>query len=423
MISIKKLYDLFKLHPTVSTDSRNIPPSSLYFALRGERFDGNLYAEEALSKGAAFAVVDNKEISVNPSNAQRIIFVDNVLKTLQALAHYHRQELSIPIIAITGSNGKTTTKELITTALATKYRVYSTRGNLNNHIGVPLTLLEMSPATEIGVVEMGANAQGEIAFLCTIAEPNAGIITNIGRAHLEGFGGEEGIRKGKGELFDYLQSTGGEVFVAKEDTVLSQMVTQRDRLNSVIYSVDLSNGIQHNLEGEYNLKNIAAAVAIAQHYDVSMSDINIAIAAYTPTNNRSQLQLTQHNRLIVDCYNANPSSMEVAITNLANDNNSDYPKKAMILGDMFELGEWSLQEHERIIKRAEQMPQTLTILVGKEFGRACRALYGKKEPCNITSYTSTNELIEMLPKLNIHGYTALIKGSRAMTLEKIINIL
>ncbi|MFI3277269.1 MAG: UDP-N-acetylmuramoyl-tripeptide--D-alanyl-D-alanine ligase [Rikenellaceae bacterium] len=422
-MSIKELYDIFRSHPRISTDSRNITESSLYFALRGDRFNGNLFAEEALSKGAAYAIVDDKSLKIDPANSQRIIIVDDALKTLQALARHHRQVLSIPIIAITGSNGKTTTKELITASLATKYRVYSTRGNLNNHIGVPLTLLEMTPSTEIGVVEMGANAQGEIALLCSIAQPSAGIITNVGRAHLEGFGGEEGIRRGKGELFDYLQSTGGEAFFAQEDGVISQMAESRNGLNIVDYSTNLSNGIQHSLEGEYNLKNIAAAVAIAQHYNTAREDIDRAIAAYRPTNNRSQLQLTPRNRLIVDCYNANPSSMDVAITNLATDSYAEHSKKMMILGDMFELGEWSTQEHQNIVRRAEQMPHVRTVLVGEEFSQSFKTLHDAEQPSNIEIFNSTEELLRTLPEIELKGYTILIKGSRAMALEKIINIL
>ena len=262
---MSSLYELYLRHPRISTDSRRIEPDSVFFALRGASFDGNRFAADALEKGAAYAVVDDPSLpNTRPDKADRLIVVDDALQTLQALAREHRRELGLPILAITGSNGKTTTKELVSRVLAEKYEVYATRGNLNNHIGVPLTLLAMTRDVEFGIVEMGASACGEIALLCSIAEPNYGIVTNIGRAHLEGFGGPEGVRRGKGELYDWLARTGGRVFVPANDPVLMSMAAERETLAAECYPTTLADGVEHHLEGDYNRFNVAAAVAVGR---------------------------------------------------------------------------------------------------------------------------------------------------------------
>ncbi len=313
---INKLYEIFLSQRTISTDTRSLPQGAIFFALKGDNFDGNKYAIQALEAGASYAVVDDNSLLESESQyTNRLFLVDDVLSALQDLARCHRQHLSIPIVAITGSNGKTTTKELTTRVLAHKYNVYATKGNLNNHIGVPLTLLAMDDTTQIGIVEMGASSCGEIELLCSIAQPNFGLINNIGRAHLEGFGGADGVQRGKGELYDFLAENGGRAVVASQDATLANMAVQRANMNSTYYSFDLADGIQHNLEGDYNLKNIAAAVAIGQLFDVEMDLILKAIEEYRPQNNRSQRTDTVSNSIIVDCYNANPSSMELSIAN------------------------------------------------------------------------------------------------------------
>ncbi len=296
------LYDLFCRHPRIATDTRRIEPGSLFFALRGATFDGNKFAAEALAKGAAYAVVDDPAAAAD----ERIVLVDNVLEALQELAREHRRALGIPILAVAGSNGKTTTKELVSRVLAEGFEVCATQGNLNNHIGVPLTLLSMTREVQFGVVEMGASACGEIARLAAIAEPNYGILTNIGRSHLEGFGGPEGIRRGKGELYDFLAAHGGRVFVREEDPVLTEMVAERSGLACEPYSERLADGIESRLAGDYNRYNIAAAVAIGRYFDIDEERMRHAIASYTPDNNRSQRLETARNTLVVDCYNANP---------------------------------------------------------------------------------------------------------------------
>ncbi len=303
------LYDLFCRHPFVSTDTRRIEPGSLFFALRGATFDGNRFAAEALARGAAYAVVDDPAAVTD----ERTLLVSDTLEALQELAREHRRALGIPILAVAGSNGKTTTKELVSRVLAEGFEVCATRGNLNNHIGVPLTLLSMTRDTQFGVVEMGASACGEIARLAAIAEPNYGILTNIGRSHLEGFGGPEGIRRGKGELYDFLASNGGRVFVREEDPVLTQMVAERPGLAAEPYSERLAEDIESRLAGDYNRYNIAAAVAIGHYFDIDDERIRHAIGSYDPDNNRSQRLDTGRNTLIVDCYNANPSSMRAAV--------------------------------------------------------------------------------------------------------------
>ena len=314
--SISDLYALFHRHPHVSTDTRRIEPGSIFFALRGATFDGNRFVNEALAKGAAWAVADDPAAAGTDA---RVLVVDDTLRTLQELARTHRRTLGIPILAVAGSNGKTTTKELTSRVLGSRFALHATRGNLNNHIGVPLTLLAMTPDTEFGIVEMGASACGEIAGLASIAEPDYGILTNIGRAHLEGFGGPEGVRRGKGELFDYLAAHGGLAFVPEEDAILVAMAAERPSLCVERYSRTLADNIPSHLEGEYNRYNIAAAAAIGRHFGISDADIRRAVAGYIPDNNRSQRTETRRNTLIVDCYNANPSSMRASVANFLNE--------------------------------------------------------------------------------------------------------
>lgn len=342
---MSELYDIFRRHPRISTDTRRIEPGSVFFALHGATFDGNRFAADALSKGAAYAVVDDPAAVIG----DRTVLVGDTLEALQELAREHRRELAIPILAISGSNGKTTTKELVSRVLAERFEVYATHGNLNNHIGVPLTLLAMTRDTEFGVVEMGASACGEIALLASVAEPNYGILTNIGRAHLEGFGGPEGIRRGKGELLDYLAANGGRAFVPREDQVLTNMAAERDGLAAEYYSVALADGIAHHLEGDYNRFNIAAAVAVGRYFDIDGERIRHAVGSYMPDNNRSQRTETKRNTLIVDCYNANPSSMRASVLNFLAEPAGGRSRRVLILGDMLELGAWSEQEHRDIV--------------------------------------------------------------------------
>lgn len=345
---IERLYEIFCTSKGVQTDSRKVQKGEIFFALRGDNFDGNRYATAALEKGAVAAVVDDESVAVD----ERYVVVPNVLTALQELAHHHRKTLSIPFLAITGTNGKTTTKELTAAVLSKRYRTCYTQGNLNNHIGVPLTLLSIPLDAEFAIIEMGASARGEIALLANVAEPDFGLITNIGRAHLEGFGGVEGIRKGKGELYDYLAAHGGMALYRKDDDELDAMVAEREGLKNVGYSMQLAEGVVSNLVGDYNRFNIAAALAVGDYFGVAKEDALRAIAEYQPSNNRSQSQKTERNLLTVDCYNANPSSMGVAIANHAMTSHAEYPHKVLILGDMLELGEWSAEEHSRILAEA-----------------------------------------------------------------------
>lgn len=424
------LYDLFAEHPRISTDSRRIVPDSIFFALRGTSFDGNRFAAEALAQGAVYAVVDDPAVAARGDG--RLILVTDVLEALHGLAREHRRELGIPILAITGSNGKTTTKELVSRVLAERFEVYATHGNLNNHIGVPLTLLSMTRNTEFGVVEMGASACGEISLLCSVAEPNYGLITNIGRAHLEGFGGPQGVRRGKGELFDYLARNGGRAFVLKEDDALVSMAAEREPLAAEYYSVSLGEGIENHLEGDYNRTNIAAAVAVGRYFDVDDERIRHAIAGYRPDNNRSQRTETARNTLVVDCYNANPSSMRAALTNFRNEPLAGRVGKVLILGDMLELGDWSQDEHEAILRLALEVPGARVLLVGSEFSAVCgtvglsaSAESSAQEPSSgpISLFPSRDELEACLEEHPISDALVLIKGSRGIGLERIVELL
>lgn len=426
------LYSIYKKHPVICTDTRKISAGCLFFALKGDNFDGNTFASQALNEGAAFVVIDNPGYVQN----QQTILVGNVLETLQQLANYHRRQLSIPFIGITGTNGKTTTKELIKSVLSVKYKTYATQGNLNNHIGVPLTLLAIDKSVEVAIVEMGANHQKEIESLCKIAEPDLGLITNVGKGHLEGFGGFEGVKKGKGELYDFLKQSGGRVFLNKDSSHLMDMAAQRQLENVFYYStasdsdlkgeliesdpfltIDwISDSERHrvktNLTGPYNLENILVAIAIGRHFELSPDEINEGISAYIPGNNRSQITKTEDNTLICDYYNANPSSMAAALDNFAS---ISAGKKVLILGDMFELGDESYDEHKAIAEKALQLNADRKILIGKAFYQC------KTEGASF--YESTDEALENIKSNSVTGATVLIKGSRGMRLEKLAGVL
>ena len=414
---MSELYDIFRRHPRISTDTRRIEPGSVFFALHGATFDGNRFAADALSKGAAYAVVDDPAAV----SGDRTVLVGDTLEALQELAREHRRELAIPILAISGSNGKTTTKELVSRVLAERFEVYATHGNLNNHIGVPLTLLAMTRDTEFGVVEMGASACGEIALLASIAEPNYGILTNIGLAHLEGFGGPEGVRRGKGELFDFLAANGGHAFVPADDEILTGMAAERDSLAVEYYSASLADGIENHLEGSYNRFNIAAAVAVGRYFDVPDERIRHAIAGYVPDNNRSQRIGTSRNTLVADCYNANPSSMRASVGNFLAEPLEERQRRVLILGDMLELGDWSEREHAAIIEMAAQDPEAELLLVGPEFAKAYDGLAEK--PANVTLCPTRDDLISLLKVSPVEHSLVLVKGSHGMGLEQALEAL
>ena len=415
-MNLEELYTAFTNSTGVTTDSRKIEKGAMFFALHGASFDGNDYAIQALEQGASIAVIDRRDIlENNPDNSDKLFLVEDTLEALQALAREHRRELAMPIIAIAGSNGKTTTKELVSRVLAEKFEVSTTKGNLNNHIGVPLTLLSMSGETEFGVVEMGASAQGEIALLCSIAEPNYGILTNIGLSHLEGFGGVEGIRKGKGELFDYLDENGGRAFVPQEDATLCEMASEREDLAVEHYSRTVAEGFESNLTGDYNRYNIAAAVAVGRYFGINDRHIAEAILSFKPDNNRSQAVKTERNSLVVDCYNANPSSMEVALDNIST---MEAEHKVLILGDMLELGEWSEEAHCNILRKADKVASKI-ILVGGEFAKA-HSIVGEELESDYALYPTTAEALVALDESPICNSLILLKGSRGIALEKLI---
>ena len=414
------LYDIFRDSTGVTTDSRAISEGALFVALRGASFDGNRFAVDALNKGAAYAVVDDATVIEQAPEelTDRLFLVEDTLCALQDLAREHREVLGIPILAVAGSNGKTTTKELVSRVLAERFEVATTKGNLNNHIGVPLTLLAMSAETEFGVVEMGASAQHEIELLCSIAEPNYGILTNIGLSHLEGFGGVEGIRKGKGELFDHLDANGGRAFVPQEDATLCDMVAEREDLAVEYYSRTIAEGFESNLTGDYNRHNIAAAVAVGRYFGIDDIHIASAILSFVPDNNRSQAVKTEHNSLVVDCYNANPSSMEVALDNIAT---MEAEHKLLILGDMLELGEWSEEAHCNILRKADKVASKI-ILVGGEFAKA-HSIVGEELESDYALYPTTAEALVALKEKPIRNTLILLKGSRGIALEKLIETL
>lgn len=423
MISIEELYNIYNSHPIISTDTRNITRDSLFFALKGDHFNGNDFAKKALENGASYAICD--EITESDS---RVIRVENVLKTLQELAIYHRNTLKIPIIGITGTNGKTTTKELLYTILKTKYSVLATRGNLNNHIGVPLTLLSITNDHEIAIIEMGANHMGEIADLCKISKPTHGIITNIGKAHLEGFGSIEGVIKAKRALYDYVIENNGTLIVDSDNELLLMLSENANRflygeksgnivgtisINAPLISVLLEEKdtqINTQLVGIYNLKNILAAIATGRLFNIDLEIIAKALSSYQPQNNRSQLIEGKNNTIIMDAYNANPSSMVESLNNLQNISHNN---KVIILGDMLELGTESTKEHQKIIDKIKEMNLSQSILIGE-----CFSKFPKSE--TIQAFLSTSDAIQFLEKNPILKALILVKGSRGLKLENLL---
>ena len=426
--SIEALYSIYTKHPSVVTDTRKLKLGDLYFALKGPNFNGNVFALQALEQGAAYAIVD-EEIPNSSAFQERILFVDDVLTTLQALAKYHRQEFNIPFIAITGSNGKTTTKELVYAVLASHFKTYTTQGNLNNHIGVPLTLLSIPKDAEMAVIEMGANHLHEIESYCSYTLPTHGMITNCGKAHLEGFGSEAGVKKGKGELFDFLSAHNGTAFVMEDYDYLQTMSNKIPNVigygqhngqiqgeaidHNGMLTVKINKGIdidqiQTNLVGGYNLPNVLAAVAIGQEFKVPNDKIKSAIENYIPTNSRSQLLTWNNNKVILDAYNANPSSMKLAVENFAKINKEN---KIVCLGGMRELGADTLMEHQLLIDQLNQTNWENVLLVGSEF-----------KPCvhNYLYFDTVQEAKAWLHAQTLKGYTLLIKGSRGIQMEQLI---
>ncbi|MFK7772730.1 MAG: UDP-N-acetylmuramoyl-tripeptide--D-alanyl-D-alanine ligase [Saprospiraceae bacterium] len=434
MDEIEFIYTLFQKHPKVITDSRKIEKGCLFFALKGDRFNGNEYAQEAILKGASYAIIDEEKYK----KSDETVLVDDVLLTLQKLATFHRRRMIIPIIAITGSNGKTTTKELISVVLNSQYNCHFTKGNLNNHIGVPLTLLELTPEHEVAIIEMGANHVGEIDFLCKITEPTHGIITNIGKAHLEGFGGIEGVKKGKSELYKFIQWQNGVAFVNMNESFLSELsegITKRvfykesknpDPLEAP-YETTLFQespfvkigfldnnqeliSIQSQLIGLYNFNNIMTAASIGRYFRVRPKRIKEAIENYIPSNNRSQLVEKSTNTYILDAYNANPTSMKNALVNFGQ---IDANRKVAILGDMLELGKYSDEEHLKIAQQAIELKLDQVVLVGEEF------LKVKIE--GVQHYEDVNDLKESFAKKDFQNTHFLIKGSRGIKLEEFLS--
>ena len=427
-MSIIDLYDLVIHNPQITTDSRNCPKGSIFFALKGDKFDGNQYAGKALASGCVYAVIDNPDYYIG----ERTILVDNVLKTLQQLAHHHRKVLGLPIIGITGTNGKTTTKELLAAVLSTKFNLLYTEGNFNNHIGVPLTLLRLTHDHEMAVIEMGASHPGDIKELVDIVHPNYGIITNVGRAHLEGFGSFEGVIRTKGELYDYIRRSKGKIFIKKENEYLQSIAKGIEQItygngddafaSGQVVSCDpflvfnwKQQGKLHTVEthmiGSYNLDNVLAAVAVGRFFKIPAERISRAIAAYEPTNNRSQFKKTDNNELIIDAYNANPSSMKVALDNFIT---MPVQPKAIILGDMRELGPTSDELHAEVVEQIKKGQFDKVFLCGEHFSKV-----GKE----FSPFATTEAMVEELRKQPLKGYHILIKGSHSMGLEKLADIL
>lgn len=423
-MTIPELYKVYLSANAVCTDTRAIQKNDLFFALKGDNFDGNKFAQQAIESGAGFAVIDNPEFQT-----EKTILVDDVLTALQSLSSYHRDQLKIPVIGLTGSNGKTTTKELIAAVLSTTFKTAFTKGNLNNHIGVPLTLLSINASHQMAVIEMGANHQKEIEFLCSLCKPDYGYITNFGKAHLEGFGGIEGVIKGKTELYSFLKKNSKKVFVNNEDPIQVEksegitkitfgesgadiLVKQLNPGASELQAEYHGQTIKSNLTGSYNFPNMSAAIAMGEHFGIDASKIKEGIENYFPSNNRSQVTKTERNTLIVDAYNANPSSMEAAIKNLEAFNAEN---KWAVLGDMFELGEHSSEEHQKIADLASKANFENVILVGEAFAKT-------KAPSAL-QFTDTASLLEWLGENTLEGKTILLKGSRGMAIERAIPLL
>ncbi len=430
-MTIQDLYQIFLEFPVVSTDTRKITKDCLFFALKGKNFDGNQFAADAITKGAAFAIVDNCKLEKN----NHFICVDDVLETLQQLATIHRNHFNIPVIGITGTNGKTTTKELTAALLSTTYNVLATKGNLNNHIGVPLMLLQITDETEIAIIEMGASKRGDIQELCKIANPNLGLITNIGTAHIEGFGSTENLLLTKKELFDAVMANNGTIFYccdknffeainfkntitygsSKDCFIQGKILGNNFFLQMEVNYNEVTYPIETRLVGNYNFENVLAAFSIGHFFGIQPEKTINAIAEYTPENNRSQLLETENNKIIADAYNANPSSMTAAISNLTN-TASEQPK-VLILGDMLELGKISDFEHQKLVNELKSLKFEAYYLVGPSFYTV------KTNDSRFHQFNTTSELKSFLTANPLKNKLILLKGSRGIALEKIIEVL
>lgn len=433
---IQELYSHFLKHPVVCTDTRDIKQGSIFFALKGDNFNANKFAEQALDAGCSLVVIDEGIFKKD----ERYFLVEDVLSTLQALANHHRKQLSSPIISITGTNGKTTSKELLNAVLSEKYNVLATKGNLNNHIGVPLTLLNITKQHEIAIVEMGANHIGEIAMLCAIAEPDFGMITNIGKAHLEGFGGYEGVVKAKSELYNFIKQKNGKLFVNADNKLLLQLSEGIEKITfGASETVDFSGiliesnpyvklkckakediqpmhkkpVIVTQIIGNYNFENILAAACIGDYFNVSEEQIKTGLENYVPSNNRSQVMQTESNLLLLDAYNANPSSMSAAIENFSQ---MVQLNKMVILGDMLELGDESAKEHDTIVNLLKKKNITNVLLVGPFFKESGKIIDAK-------TFSDSEEVVNYLRLHPVKDTTILIKGSRGIKLEKVVEVL
>lgn len=432
---VKELYRIFLECKGVSIDTRSIHKDNLFIALKGSNFDGNLFVEEAIDRGARYVVTDMPE----NKGKKAVIMVENSMLALQQLANFHRKKMNIPVIAITGTNGKTTTKELLAAILAMKFNVLFTKGNLNNHIGVPLTLLNLRPDHEIAIIEMGANHHGEIQALCEIAEPGFGLITNIGNAHLEGFGSFDGVVETKTELYRFLEKAGGNIFVNLDNEILKRHAFSK-KLNygtsnkSEVQGIaedetpylvcrwkcgnqewgSRNNTVNTHLIGKYNLENVLAAIRIGLYFTVDKEDVKSAIEAYIPSNNRSQFVEKGTNMIVMDAYNANPTSMKLAIENFAG--MKERKRKVLILGDMLELGKASSEEHEKILKMLEKNNFTQICLVGQAF-------YEFREQYKWDFFRTTADFSDWLRSSNISDALILVKGSRGIKLECVTEII
>ena len=413
-MNIKALYQIYSSNYLITTDTRAIKKGAIFFSLKGDHFNGNTFAKTAIEKGAKYAVIDDIDYQIEG----KTILVNNVLHTLQKLANYHRKQLNIPIIGITGSNGKTTTKELIHAVLATQFKTKATKGNLNNHIGVPLTLLSFTNKTEIGIVEMGANHQKEIEFLSSICEPDIGYITNFGKAHLEGFGGIEGVIKGKSELYTYLKKNNKLAFIDATDAKQIELTKEIEKIpldtSITISSTQPLLALNYNNEiidtqliGAYNLNNIKAAIAVGEYYKISKKNIITGISNYKPTNNRSQVVKKNSNTIVMDAYNANPSSTRLALENF-NEINHDH--KIVILGDMFELGTASEKEHQNIVDFCDTLSLNRCVFVGEHYSKTSAS----------EKYLTVESFINNITDTPLEKSYILIKGSRGMCLEQLL---
>ena len=452
-MNITDLYKIFKNSKGVTTDSRTVKEGEIFFALKGENFDGNQYAKKALDSGASHAVVTKgSEAAKLAAGDNRYIPVENTLITLQELARWHRSMMFVDgkpltVIGLTGTNGKTTTKELIRCVLSVKYNVTATEGNLNNSIGVPLSLLKINSETQIAVIEMGASHPGDIKELVSVCLPNYGLVTNVGKGHLLGFGSLEGVMKTKGELYDYIQRTADKAFVNVDNPLLTKMAAERPDLLTIPYGTEYCGAeilestaeqpflrmlltdesgekitLNTNLVGSYNADNVIAAIAVGKEFGISLSEAIGAISKYNPTNNRSQLTRTENNLLIIDAYNANPTSMEAALSNFEN---TVADRKAVMLGDMLELGQESVQEHIKILDRLKSMTLTESFIVGEEFRKAAEIEEGRDSAHldrygNIRWFASSETLSHYLEENPLKETTILIKGSRGVKMEKIV---